>query len=274
MSQTIIITGANSGIGYVTALELARTGAEIIFAGRSEERNATAIQEIKAATGNPNLHFMSLDLNSLQSASDFASEWAKTGKSIDILINNAGLAGQRGITKDGFEIHFGVNHLGHFLLTHLLLPHIKEHAGARIVHVASRAHTRVKTIQFEHVQKMTPTVSGFPEYCESKLANVCFNRSLAPIVQARGIHTYALHPGVVASNIWTRLPGPIESIAKLFMISNEEGAKTTLHCASSPTCAQDNGLYYDKSKPVAVAKHVTQQLQDELWQKSMEWCNL
>lgn len=274
MQKTIIITGANSGIGYVTALELAKSDAEIIFAGRSEERNAAAIQEVKAATGNKNLHFMSLDLNSLESVSDFASEWAKTGKSIDILINNAGLAGQRGITKDGFEIHFGVNHLGHFLLTHLLLPHIKEHAGARIVHVASRAHTRVKTIQLEHVQKVTRTVSGFPEYCESKLANVCFNRSLAPLVKNRGIHTYSLHPGVVASNIWTRLPGPIESIAKLFMISNEEGAKTTLYCATSSACAGDNGLYYDKSKPVAVAKHVTQPLQDELWEKSMEWCNL
>lgn len=274
MSKTIIITGANSGIGYYTALELARSDSEIYFAGRSEQKNLEAIREISEATGNKNLHFLPLDLNSLQSVRDFGSEWKKNGKDIDLLINNAGLAGQQGLTADGFELHFGVNHLGHFLLTHLLLPHISEHSGARIVHVASRAHQKVKTISFDHLRSKTRTTSGFPEYCESKLANVCFNRTLAPLIKDRGINTYALHPGVVASNIWNRLPGPIESFVKLFMLSNEDGAKTSLYCAADPACADETGLYYNESATQRVSKHVTKELESELWERSIEWCEI
>lgn len=272
--KTIIITGANSGIGYVTAKELARDGHHIVFAGRSRERNEEAMEALRSELPEAQLSFEPLDLGSLQSVKDFGESWSKKDQEIDILINNAGLAGQQGITQDGFELHFGVNHLGHFYLTHLLLPHLKKEQGARIVNVASRAHTRVKGISFDHLQERTRTTSGFPEYCESKLANVCFNRSLAPIVAERGIHTYALHPGVVASNIWSRLPGPIESFVKLFMLSNEDGAKTSIYCARSPECAKENGLYYDKCRTKSVSKVVTPDLEKRLWDLSMEWCSL
>ncbi len=272
--KTVIVTGSNTGIGRVTALELARQGADVVMACRSEERAAPVVEEIQKATG-ANVEYMKLDLGSFAGIQDFADAYLKTGKPIDVLVNNAGIAGLIGQTSDGFEMHFGVNHLGPMLLTHLLLDRIKESVETsghgRIVTVASRAHTRVQGIDYSTVKQRTLTKTGFPEYSVSKLGNVLFNMELAKHLEGTNIHTYALHPGVVASDIWRRVPALVRPIAKLFMITNEEGAQTSIYCASSPGCAGETGLYYDKSKLKTTANHATSEAAQECWEKSMEY---
>ena len=270
--KTIIVTGANTGIGRVTALELARDGATVVYACRNEQKAQEAIDDARAQTGNQKLSFEQLDLNDLSNVSACADRLLSKHKRIDILINNAGLAGKKGITKDGFELAFGVNHLGHFLLTQKLLSRINETPNARIVHVASQAHQKAKRLDWNACRKATVTPTGFPEYQQSKLANVLYNAHLAKKLEGTTTHTYALHPGVVASDVWREVPPPFRWIMKRFMITNEEGALTTLYCARSEKCANESGLYYDKEalkKPSSLGRDA--QLAEELWEKSEEW---
>lgn len=272
--KVILITGANAGIGRETALELAQAGAHIYMACRSRERSEPVRDAIIAETSNSKVELIDLDLGSFDSVRACAEDFLEKSDHLDILINNAGLAGAQGTTSDGFEIHFGVNHLGHFLLTHLLLPSMVEVEGARVVNVASRAHIREHTIDFEAVQKPTQSKTGFPEYCVSKLANVVYSMKLAEVLEPTSVNTYAVHPGVVASNVWRRLPRPIEALVKWFMISSEEGAQTTLYCATSAEVADDSGLYYDECAVKETADHATTELAEECWKRSLEWTGI
>ena len=274
--RVYLVTGANTGIGKVTALELARRGGHVILACRSQPKAQQAIDQIQAACGHDRVEFLALDLNDLDQVRRSAQAFLARDLPLHVLINNAGLAGQQGQTAQGFELHFGVNHLGHFLWTMLLMERLRDSGRpeqpARIVNVASRAHTRVKRIDYEAMQRPTKTVSGFPEYSVSKLANVFFTQELARRIQHDPIITSSLHPGVVASDIWRRVPGPIRWLMTRRMISNEEGALTTLHCATSPEVLRDNGLYYDKARPKKPNPVVhDQERAAELWRKSLEW---
>jgi NAD(P)-dependent dehydrogenase (short-subunit alcohol dehydrogenase family) len=153
-----------------------------------------------------------------------------------------------------------------------LLDRLKASVPSRVVTVASQAHTRASGIDFDAVRGATRTPTGFPEYCVSKLANILFSAELARRVAGSGVTTYALHPGVVASDLWRSVPGVFRPIIKLFMISNEKGARTTLHCASAPELANESGLYYDKCRarsPTSVA--CDEALAKELWRRSEEW---
>ncbi len=266
--KVCLVTGANTGIGRVTALELARMGAEVVLMCRSEERTTPVVESIRAETGNDAVSFHALDLSSLAKVKASAEAYLATDKPIDVLVNNAGVAGWQGTTEDGFEVHFGVNHLGHFLLTNLLLDRVKSSAPARIVHVASQAHQRATPIDYDAIQTKTKTVTGFPEYQVSKLANVLFSAELARRLEGTNVNSYALHPGVVASDVWRKVPAPFRWIMKKFMISNEDGAKTTLHCATSDTVANETGLYYDECKPKKVNAIATDAAAKELWERS------
>jgi len=273
--KTFVVTGANTGIGKETARVLARRGARVVLACRSEKQTRSVIEEISAETGNDQLAFVPLDLGDLKSVREAARALLDSEPRIDVLINNAGVAGQRGFTKDGFELAFGVNHLGHFLLTMLLLDRLEQSAPSRIVNVSSKSHYRGKSIDWEAVRKPTKSISGLPEYEVSKLANVLFTRELARRLQGKGVNAYALHPGVIASDVWRRVPWPVRSLMKLFMISVEEGAKTTLYCATSRDVADQTGLYYDscaERRPSRAARDDT--LAAELWQRSAEWVQL
>ncbi len=271
--KVALVTGANTGIGRITALELAKQGAEVVLACRSEEKAQPVIDEIKAAGGQAD--FLKLDLNSFAAVRESAESFLASGRKLHILVNNAGLAGTRGLTEDGFEIHFGVNHLGPFLFTQLLLPRVKESAPARIVMVSSQSHYRTKEIEFDKVQESTPTVTGLPQYEVSKLANVLYAAELSRRLEGSGVTTYSLHPGVVASDIWRGVPWPFRSIMKLFMISNEEGAATTLHCATSDEAGQESGLYYTKSKIKKPSRPARDEaLAKTLWEKSEAWVGL
>jgi retinol dehydrogenase 12 len=274
--KTFVITGANTGIGKITARELAKRGAHVILACRSADKTQPVIDELKRETGNDKIEFVALDLSDLASVRRCADELLARNIPIHGLINNAGLAGSRGTTKDGFELTFGTNHLGHYLLTRLLLDRIKQSGPARIVNVASQSHYQAKGINWDALRKKTKSRTGLPEYAVSKLSNVLFTKELARRLEGTNVTTYALHPGVVATDVWRRVPSPVRWVMKKFMVTPEEGAQTSIRCATDPALASETGRYYDRDgkerKPNKLAND--EQLAAELWSKSAEWTGL
>lgn len=278
--RVALVTGANTGIGKVTALELAKRGARVIVGVRSVEKAVPLLKESRAALGRDAIDALPVDLSDFTSIRAFAAEVLARTESLHLLINNAGLAGARGMSKSGFELTFGVNHMGTFLLTSLLLDRIVRSSKAssnpaahgRIVTVASNAHYQCKDFTLAHVQQATRSVTGVAEYGHSKLANVLFSAELARRLAGTGVTTYSLHPGVVATDVWRNVPWPFRSLIKLGMIAPEEGAKTTLHCATSDEAGAQTGLYYDSQKPKepsAIAHD--RRLAAELWAQSEKW---
>lgn len=277
--KTIVVTGSNTGLGRVTAEVLAARGAHIVLANRSEERTRPVLETILAAGGSARFH--ALDLSSLEATELSAQRLLEAGP-VHVLVNNAGVAGTRGLSVDGFELTLAINHLGPLLFTMTLLPALQQAAEssgeARIVNVASRAHRRVKRLDFAAMTKTTRTSTGFPEYSVSKLANVYASRELARHLVKRGlpsITTYAVHPGVVASDIWRRVPGPLRWIMTRFMVTNEEGAKTQIWCATAPELRGRTGLYYAENKEKKLqGLGDDEALAHELWQRSLRWVGL
>lgn len=271
-NQVALITGANTGIGRVTARELAKQGFHVFVACRSRERTQALLDEVHRVAPEASIEWLALDLASLASVRQCAQAFLARDLPLHLLINNAGLAGAKGQTEEGFELAFGVNHLGHFLLTKLLLERIQSSAPARIVTVASRAHYRAKGLDWEALREPTKTVSAIDEYSVSKLANVLFSAELGRRLQGTGVTSYSLHPGVVATEVWRSLPWPLDALVKLFLISPERGAATSLHCALAVDLARETGLYYDDCRPRTpsrVARDAA--LAAELWQSSEHW---
>ncbi len=268
--KVVVITGANTGIGEVTAHQLAALGAKVYLACRSKDRTEPVVANIRSGTGNAEVHFLDLDLSSFESVRAAAKMFLALERPIDLLINNAGLAGAKGLTTDGFELAFGVNHLGHFLFTDLLVDRIVD--GGRIVNVSSRAHYKAKSIDWEDLRQPTTGLTGLKAYSVSKLANVLFTKSLAKRLAHRNITTYSLHPGVVASDVWRQVPWPVQPLIKRFMITVEDGAKTTLYCATSLAAGTETGLYYDESE-AKLPSHLARDeaLAAELWKRSAAW---
>jgi retinol dehydrogenase 12 len=269
--RTFLVTGANTGIGRATAAGLAGRGGRVYLACRSEQKGRAAVSAIVAATGNKAVSFLPLDLGDLASVRRCAEQFLARDEPLHVLVNNGGVAGQRGITPDGFELAFGVNHLGHFALTAALLDRLTASAPARVVTVSSDSHYQATGIDFEAVRRPTASVAGMREYAVSKLANVLFSQELARRAEGRGITTYALHPGVVASDIWRRVPWPARPLIKLRMISPEDGARTSLYCATAPEVARVSGRFYEKCREREASAVATPELAGTLWQRSEEW---
>ena len=268
----IVITGANTGIGAETARALAVRGAHLTLIGRSRAKTQAILDELTATSGQP-VEFVEVDLGDLASVRAGATALAERGGPLHVLINNAGLAGPRGVTKDGFELAFGTNHLGHVLLTTLLLPRLRATGGARIVNVSSRSHYQAKGLDWEAVRQPTRSVTGMAEYAVSKLANVLFTKELARRLPPAEVAAYALHPGVIASDIWgRRMPRPLAWLITRFMKSTADGAKTSIHCATAPELAGVSGRYYDdcrERRPSRLADDA--ELAAELWRRSEAW---
>jgi len=269
--RTFLITGANTGIGRETARALAARGARLHLACRSQDAGRRTIEEITAETGNRELELLSLDLGDLDSVRRCADAFLSTGEPLHVLINNAGLAGAHGMSASGFEIAFGTNHVGPFLLTSLLLDRLRSSAPARIVNVASVAHYNAPGIDWEAVRKRTRSFTGMREYSTSKLANVLHAQELARRVDGADVTTYALHPGTIASDIWRRVPWPVRPLMTRRMQSPEQGARTSLYCATSPDVAGETGGYYDDCRRKEPAAAATAGLAAELWRRSVEW---
>jgi NAD(P)-dependent dehydrogenase (short-subunit alcohol dehydrogenase family) len=234
------------------------------------------LDEIRNATGSDRIELVELDLGDLASVRACATELAGRKLPIHALINNAGLAGQRAVTRDGFEIQFGTNHLGHYLLTRLLLDRIVAAGPARIVNVSSASHYNARKIDWDAQRRKTRSLTGMREYAVSKLANVLFTKELARRTGGTQVTTYAVHPGVVATDVWRRVPGPLRWTIKRFMITPEEGAQAPLRCATAPELAGETGRYYDhdgrERRPSRLAEDTA--LAAELWARSAEWTEL
>jgi retinol dehydrogenase 12 len=270
--KNVLVTGANTGIGRVTALQLAQQKATVILACRSQDKTRPVIDEITAAGGRA--EYLPLDLADLASVRVAAETFLKRDEPLSVLVNNAGLAGAHGLTKDGFEITFGTNHVGPYLFTRLLMPALERAGDARVVNVASEGHYRAPGIDWDAVRKPTKTTTAFPEYCVSKLANVLFSAELARRSNS-SVRTYSLHPGAVASDVWREVPWGLRHFMKLFMLSNEQGARTSVYCATSDTAGTETGLYYDSCKEKTPSKLAQDAgLARQLWDKSAEYVGL
>ena len=270
--RVALITGANVGIGRVTAIALARAGYLVVIAGRSLARTQPVLDEIKALVPDKPALFLPLNLASLASVRECAQQFIAMKLPLHLLVNNAGIAGIRGLTTDGFEMMFGVNHMGHFLLTQLLLPLLQASAPSRVVTVSSRAHKRTPGLDWDAVRQPTRSITGVREYAVSKLANLLFSAELARRLQGTQVSCYALHPGVVDTEIWRALPNWSRPLLRLRgLLTPEEGARTTLHCALHAPHTE-SGLYYANCKPVRPsALGHDADLARELWERSEVW---
>lgn len=212
-NKIVLITGGNTGIGKETALDLANRGATVYIACRDQKRGESARLEIIEKTGNKNVFNRNLDLASFDSIKSFATDFTKEVKKLDVLINNAGCVGISKLTAENFEMCFGVNHLGHFLLTNLLLETVKKASPSRIVVVSSRAHLRA-TINKENLN--SKNLSSMTAYGQSKLANILFSNYLSNKLRGTGVVVNSLHPGVVDTEIFRHVP----KIIKYMIINN------------------------------------------------------
>lgn len=275
-SKVAVITGANSGIGKETAKALAKQGVIVVMGCRDAERAESARQEIMSESGSSNVVVIPLDLASLQSVRNFAAQFQQQHKHLDLLINNAGLFPfKKQMTEDGFETQFGVNHLGHFLLTHLLMPQLQNAERARVINVASMIHHlgKVDFDSFRGEKRYSPLAA----YGQSKLANVLFTRELAQRCKGTNVTAYCLHPGAVGTNIAGRSPVR-RTLYKLLggYLSPARGAKTSIYLATEPGIESSSGSYYDehcKVKPGSKRSRDTA-LAERLWKVSEQLLGL
>lgn len=269
--KTVVITGANTGIGKETAIDLAKRGARIIMACRDMERGQAALKEVVENSANENVTCMKLDLSDTKSIREFADNINKGEEKLNILLNNAGvMVCPYGKTADGFEMQIGVNHMGHFLLTYLLLDLIKKSAPARIITVSSVAH-KFGSINLEDINS-EKSYDKNGAYAQSKLANVLFTRSLAKRLEGTGVTAYSLHPGVVQTDLWRHLNGPQQFVMKVaspFTKNSTQGAQTSIYCAVEPSLEKESGGYYSDCAPAKCsAKARDDDVGQKLWELS------
>ncbi len=270
--KTTVITGATSGIGKETALALAKQDHAVYMLVRNTEKGEQLKRELISETGNQAIFVVRCDLTDLQSVRDAADELKAKLFNINILINNAGGAfPERQLSKDGFEMTFALNHLGHFLLTESLMPLLQK-GHARIINISSEGHKSAKP-DFDDLQ-MEKSYTGLKAYGITKLYNIYFTKSLAEKYRQTGITAYALHPGVVNTNIWKEAKGFLRTIIwllKPFMISPQQGAETTIYVATQPKLEQKSGLYFKKCKVAKTAPNADNAAaRNRLWELSVK----
>ncbi len=271
-----LITGATSGIGFETALGLARQGAHVVILGRDPMRLAAAERSIRSLSGNGNVQTLAADLLSQTEIRRAAREFSALHHRLDVLVNNAGaIFPDRRLTEEGYERTWALNHLGYVLLTLELLPPLRAAGQARIVNVASTAHARAR-LDFDNLQGER-RFAPMDAYSRSKLANVLFTYALSSRLAGSGITANCLHPGVVATGFGRGMPGAFGLLIKLarpFFIKAGKGAKTSLFLASSPEVAGVSGAYFAGCRAVrSSALSYDEALRERLWQLSLEETN-
>jgi NAD(P)-dependent dehydrogenase (short-subunit alcohol dehydrogenase family) len=275
--KVVMITGANSGIGKAASLAIAKMSATLVMVVRNKERGETARAEIIKKSQNSSVDLLLADLSSMESVRQLTSEFEKKYSRLHVLINNAGLFNQRrNTTTDGYENTFATNYLAPFLLTNLQLETLKVSAPSRIINVSSVGHYNGH-INFDDLN-LEKEYGGWKAYGQSKLALVLFTHELAKKLQGTGVTVNAVHPGTVATNIWTRPLGPagfIMSLPKLFMTSPQKGAETIVYLASSDDAKGLNGEYLEKLKVKKSSdESYNEEIAQRLWDVSVKLTHL
>ncbi len=255
---TIVITGANTGIGRATAEALAAPGVHLVLACRSRERAEAVVSSIGDRA---RVDVVEVELASLASVRRAAAVLREL-PAVDVLVNNAGVGGARGLTEDGFELAFGVNHLAHYLLTRSLAPR-------RIVHVGSGSHERARALDFGALRARTASWTGLREYAVSKLCTMLFHLELT----RRGCFSVVADPGDVASDGWRHVPWPVRPLMTCRMQPPSSGARTSVRCAIDPSIERGR-LYYDERERAPSELARDEALARALWAKSAEWTAL
>jgi NAD(P)-dependent dehydrogenase (short-subunit alcohol dehydrogenase family) len=251
--KVCLVTGANSGIGYVTARELARMGARVVMVCRSRERGDAALKRIVSETGSGSVELMIADLSSQHEVRRLAADFRSTHDSLHVLVNNAALwPTKRVVTVDGLELQFGLNHLAYFLLTNLLLDVLKASAPARIVNTSSGIHRRGR-INFDDLQSER-SYRHMRAYGQSKLANVLFTNELARRLAGTDITVNSFSPGMARTNLGRYMSRTAQFFFRLLAKETEKGAATAIYLASSPDVEGVTGKYFANCKEVRSGK--------------------
>lgn len=276
--QVIIVTGSNTGIGKAAALDFAKRGAKVILACRDLVKAHKAKDEIVEITNNKNVVVRHLDLSSLKSVRQFASEIIATENRLDVLVNNAGLGGMVDKkTEDGLEWALQVNHYGHFLLTNLLIDLLKKSAPSRIIHVSSMMH-RMGRLDFDNMN-FEKGVNGFMIYNVSKLYNIIGSNEFAKRLEGTGVTSNSLHPGIVHTEIFREVPFLIRKFVnkmlQLFFKSPEEGAQTTIYLAVNDEVTNVSGKYFSDCQE-AYSSSITRDKEagKKFWDKCCDFVHL
>lgn len=276
--RVVLITGATSGIGKVTALELARMGATVVVASRNPEKCKTTVQEIEEKTGNPSVEYLVADLSVMAEVRKLAAEFKQRYKHLHVLVNNVGgIFSKRYETPDGFEYTFALDHLGYFLLTNLLLDILKQSAPSRIVNVSSGIHRAAK-IHFDDLG-LAKGYSAFKSYGQSKLANVLFTYELARRLKETGVTVNVMSPGMTATGFGLNNPGFLGAVTRfsnaLWGRRPEKGAETLVYLATSPEVEGVTGRYFeDKTSLPSSKTSYDENTARRLWQVSEEMTGL
>ena len=265
--KRVLITGGNSGIGLICAKELASMGAEVVLACRDSGKTAEALKIIGRVAGIQPTN-LPVELASLDSVRSLGASFLDQYDRLDVLINNAGVFPTRQqMTDDGFEMQIGVNHLSHFLLTHLLLDCLKSSSPARVISVSSTLHKKseLDLDTFTGFQKYNASTA----YNQSKLCNVMFALELAKRLQGTKVTSNVLHPGAVKTDITRDLPWIVRTIIGMIFISPEKGAETSIKLASDPLLETQTGKYYDQGEEATYSRLADdEELRAKLWQAS------
>jgi NAD(P)-dependent dehydrogenase (short-subunit alcohol dehydrogenase family) len=273
--KVVVITGSNVGIGLETAVGVAAQGATTVLACRNQEKAEAAAAEVTERTANSDVHLVSLDLSDLESVRRAAGDVLSRWDGLHVLVNNAGGTwSERLVTAQGFELTFGVNHLGHFLWTNLLLERMVASAPSRIINLTSVGHHMAwRGMRFEDLQS-EKRYAAMEAYGRSKLANILFTRELSKRVDGTGVTVNAVHPGPVRTGFG--MDGDLKGLIGLgnqmirpFEISAAAGAKTSIHLATSAAVEGKTGLYWVRRKPghMSTQAHSNEQA-TRLWEVS------
>jgi NAD(P)-dependent dehydrogenase (short-subunit alcohol dehydrogenase family) len=272
--KVCIITGATSGIGKETAKSLAAKGATVVLPIRDSMKGDILKDEILEQTPDAKIDLIHCNLASFDSIREFVKQFKNKYKNLHVLVNNAGIwESKRNLSEDGVELNFAVNNLAPFLLTNLLLDVMKNSSPARIVNVSSEAH-RTGKINFADIE-MEKNFSGYKSYSQSKLANILFTKKLSQVLKGSGVTVNCLHPGVVATGLFDKMPRLLTGLAKSFMLSPAKGAETTIYLATSPEVEKISGEYFVKKKPKKPANEALRQdVANKLWDLSEKYVGL
>jgi len=267
--RVALITGATSGIGKETAIELARQGMKVIFSNRNEEKGRAVMEEIIQSAGNKDVYCYYCDLASFNSIREFASQVKKNHEKLDILINNAGIwMNKKLITVDGIEYTFAVNHLAPFLLTSLLLDMIPKSKGGRIINVSSGIHY-MGWLDLSDPEFKNAAFNAKKAYTQSKLANVLFTRELAARIKENEINVNCLAPGWVNTGLFRHSNPIVKLSARLWALTPLQGAQTTIFLATSDEVQNITGEYFEKKQVKKSAKKsYDKELMIKLWELS------